>query len=71
MLSARLPLRERALFIDGHKTKIQRNKTPNVQRQIAHFSNAVVVLRSSGISVSLQYLLLQQPRLLLQPLLLL
>ena len=55
MLAARLPLRERALFIDGHKTKIQRNKTPNVQRQIAHFSNAVVVLRSSGISVSLPF----------------
>src|SRR5438270_9332853 len=46
-----------ALFSDGHRTKIQRNKTPNVQRRLAHFSHAAVTLGSLRISLSLTQLL--------------
>jgi hypothetical protein len=46
-----------ALFSDDHRTKIQRNKTANLQRRLAHFSHAAVALGSFGISLSLTQLL--------------
>ena len=40
-----------ALFSHGHRTKIQRNKTPNAQRRLAHLSLAAVALLSFGLSL--------------------
>jgi hypothetical protein len=71
MLSARLPCASARYSSTVTKPKFKETRRRMSNAKLRTFPNAVVVLRSFGISLSLQYLLLQQPRLLLQPLLLL